>query len=140
MPRCSRRYGDVVRLRFPGPLVYLPGHPNRIEYVLVKESMRPCSPAPGASAASPYASASSGATAFPLRRGRSWANGCAPGPRLFEYPEAFPIAAEMTPIDGYRDTPDFVFGGPPPRIARSFAGMGAVLLLATIARRPGSGW
>src|SRR5215216_2764118 len=36
--RCSREHGDVVRLRFPGPPVYLLNHPAYIEQVLVKNN------------------------------------------------------------------------------------------------------
>lgn len=38
LTRCSREYGDVVRLRFPGPLAYLISHPDHIEQVLVKNN------------------------------------------------------------------------------------------------------
>ena len=36
--RCSREYGDVVRLGFPGPPAYLISHPEGVEYVLVKNN------------------------------------------------------------------------------------------------------
>ena len=36
--RCSREYGDVVRLRFPGTLAYLLTHPDHVEQVLVKNN------------------------------------------------------------------------------------------------------
>jgi cytochrome P450 len=35
---CSREYGDVVRLRFPGTLAYLITHPDDVEQVLVKNN------------------------------------------------------------------------------------------------------
>ena len=38
LTRCSREYGDVVRLRFPGPPVYLLSHPDHIEQVLVRNN------------------------------------------------------------------------------------------------------
>ncbi len=38
LTRCSREYGDVVRLRFPGPPAYLISHPDHIEQVLVKNN------------------------------------------------------------------------------------------------------
>ena len=38
LTRCSREYGDVVRLRFPGTLAYLITHPDHIEQVLVKNN------------------------------------------------------------------------------------------------------
>ena len=38
LTRCSREYGDVVRLRFPGPLVYLLNGPDDVEQVLVKHN------------------------------------------------------------------------------------------------------
>ena len=38
MTRCSRQYGDVVRLRFPGLALYLLGHPDHAEHVLVKNN------------------------------------------------------------------------------------------------------
>jgi cytochrome P450 len=36
--RCSREYGDVVRLRFPGPPIYLLNGPDHLEHVLVKHN------------------------------------------------------------------------------------------------------
>ncbi len=38
LSRCSREYGDVVRLGFPGPPAYLISHPDGVEYVLVKNN------------------------------------------------------------------------------------------------------
>ena len=38
LTRCSREYGDVVRLGFPGPPAYLISHPEDVEYVLVKNN------------------------------------------------------------------------------------------------------
>ena len=38
LTRCSREYGDVVRLRFPGTLAYLISHPDDVEQVLVKNN------------------------------------------------------------------------------------------------------
>ena len=38
LTRCSREYGDVARLRFPGPPAYLISHPDHIEHVLVKNN------------------------------------------------------------------------------------------------------
>lgn len=38
MARCSRDYGDVVRLRMAGLPLYLLGHPDHAEYVLVKHN------------------------------------------------------------------------------------------------------
>jgi cytochrome P450 len=38
LTRCSREYGDVVRLRFPGPPVYLLNAPDHVEQVLVKNN------------------------------------------------------------------------------------------------------
>src|SRR5215212_7152383 len=38
LTRCSREYGDVVRLRLPGPPVYLLNAPEHIEQVLVKNN------------------------------------------------------------------------------------------------------
>ena len=38
LTRCSREYGDVVRLRFPGPPVYLLNGPDHVEHVLVKDN------------------------------------------------------------------------------------------------------
>jgi cytochrome P450 len=38
LTRCSREYGDVVRLRFPGTLAYLITHPDDVEHVLVKNN------------------------------------------------------------------------------------------------------
>src|SRR5215218_10298109 len=38
MTRCSRQYGDVVRLRFPGLSLYLLSHPDHAEHVLVKNN------------------------------------------------------------------------------------------------------
>lgn len=38
MTQCSRQYGDVVRLRFPGLPLYLLSHPDHAEYVLVKNN------------------------------------------------------------------------------------------------------
>ena len=38
LTRCSREYGDVVRLRFPGTLAYLITHPDDVEQVLVKNN------------------------------------------------------------------------------------------------------
>lgn len=38
LARCSREYGDVVRLRFPGRFIYLLNHPDHAEYVLVKNN------------------------------------------------------------------------------------------------------
>lgn len=38
LTRCSREYGDVVRLRFPGTLAYLITHPDHIEQILVKNN------------------------------------------------------------------------------------------------------
>jgi cytochrome P450 len=38
LTRCSREYGDVVRLGFPGPPAYLISHPDGVEYVLVKNN------------------------------------------------------------------------------------------------------
>ena len=38
LARCSREYGDVVRLRFPGRLIYLLSHPDHVEHVLVKNN------------------------------------------------------------------------------------------------------
>jgi cytochrome P450 len=38
LTRCSREYGDVVRLRFPGTLAYLITHPDHVEQVLVKNN------------------------------------------------------------------------------------------------------
>ena len=38
LTRCSREYGDVVRLRFPGPPVYLLNGPDHVEQVLVKNN------------------------------------------------------------------------------------------------------
>ena len=38
MTRCSRQYGDVVRLRFPGLSLYLLSHPDHAEHVLVKKN------------------------------------------------------------------------------------------------------
>ncbi len=35
LTRCVREYGDVVRLKFPGPPAYLLAHPDHIEQVLV---------------------------------------------------------------------------------------------------------
>jgi cytochrome P450 len=35
LTRCAREYGDVVRLKFPGPPAYLLAHPEHIERVLV---------------------------------------------------------------------------------------------------------
>ena len=36
LTRCSREYGDIVTLRFPGTLAYLISHPDHVEQVLVK--------------------------------------------------------------------------------------------------------
>ena len=38
LTRCSREYGDVVRLGFPGPPACLLSHPDHVEYVLVKNN------------------------------------------------------------------------------------------------------
>ncbi len=38
LSRCSREYGDVVRLGFPGPPAYLISHPDGVEHVLVKNN------------------------------------------------------------------------------------------------------
>lgn len=38
LTRCSREYGGVVRLRFPGPPAYPISHPDHIEHVLVKNN------------------------------------------------------------------------------------------------------
>jgi cytochrome P450 len=38
MARCSREYGDVVRLRMGGLPLYLLSHPDHAEYVLVKNN------------------------------------------------------------------------------------------------------
>ena len=38
LTRCSREYGDVVRLRFPGPPVYLLNGPDHVEQVLAKNN------------------------------------------------------------------------------------------------------
>ena len=38
LTRCSREYGDVVRLRFPGLPLYLLNHPDHAEHVLVKNN------------------------------------------------------------------------------------------------------
>ncbi len=38
LTRCSREYGDVVKLRFPGTLAYLISHPDHVEQVLVKNN------------------------------------------------------------------------------------------------------
>jgi cytochrome P450 len=38
LTRCSREYGDVVRLRFPGPPVYLLNGLDHVEQVLVKHN------------------------------------------------------------------------------------------------------
>jgi cytochrome P450 len=38
LTRCSREYGDVVRLLFPGAPVYLLNGPDRVEHVLVKDN------------------------------------------------------------------------------------------------------
>ncbi|HEX2182782.1 MAG TPA: cytochrome P450, partial [Rubrobacteraceae bacterium] len=38
LTRCSREYGDVVTLRFPGTLAYLITHPDHVEQVLVKNN------------------------------------------------------------------------------------------------------
>jgi cytochrome P450 len=38
LTRCSREYGDVVKLGFPGPPAYLISHPDHVEYVLVKNN------------------------------------------------------------------------------------------------------
>lgn len=41
LTRCAREYGDVVRLKFPGPPAYLLAHPNHIEQVLVGNNRNP---------------------------------------------------------------------------------------------------
>jgi cytochrome P450 len=38
LTRCSREYGDVVRLRFPGSLVYFLNGSDQVEHVLVKDN------------------------------------------------------------------------------------------------------
>jgi hypothetical protein len=38
MVRCSREYGEVVRLRMGGLPLYLLSHPDHAEYVLVKNN------------------------------------------------------------------------------------------------------
>src|SRR5215216_433569 len=38
MARCSREYGDIVRLRLAGLPLYLLSHPDHAEYVLVKNN------------------------------------------------------------------------------------------------------
>jgi cytochrome P450 len=38
LTRCSREYGDVVTLRFPGTLAYLITHPDHVEQILVKNN------------------------------------------------------------------------------------------------------
>src|ERR687886_2624492 len=38
MTRCSRQYGDVVHLRFPGLPLYLLSHPDHAEHLLVKNN------------------------------------------------------------------------------------------------------
>ena len=38
LSRCARKYGDVVRLRFPGPPAYLLSNPDHIEQVLVRNN------------------------------------------------------------------------------------------------------
>ncbi len=38
LTECSRNYGDVVRLRFPGLPLYLLNNPDHVEYVLVKNN------------------------------------------------------------------------------------------------------
>ncbi len=36
--RCAREYGDVVRFSFPNTQVYFLGHPNHVDYVLVRNN------------------------------------------------------------------------------------------------------
>ncbi len=38
LTECSRNYGDVVRLRFPGLPLYLLNNPDHVEYVLVRNN------------------------------------------------------------------------------------------------------
>jgi cytochrome P450 len=38
LARCAREYGDVVRFSFPNTQVYFLGHPNHVDYVLVRNN------------------------------------------------------------------------------------------------------